>query len=198
MEKLLTANQGKVDLGTVTGLVDDGDVTTACINIGLKSYQQGLATSMSLECGGFDTHSDNDTEQPLRLASLYNYADYILTQANAMGLPVVLVMGSDFWRTPAYTGTGTDHWPVTSMIVITSNAVGGAYDIPGNRVIGASTDGVAALQAMKVNPNNPTQLDANGKYMTPADVIMYLRKKAQIDTSPAIANYPVASQVTIT
>ena len=59
-----------------------------------------------------------------------------MQEAERMGIAdkVAVVMGSDFGRTPGYTGgDGKDHWPISSMMMM-------GPGIPGNRVIGATDD----------------------------------------------------------
>lgn len=189
LERLLSARQGQAAAGPLTLPADGADVEFNQINIGLSAYAQGLACAMTIQTGGFDSHSDNDSTQLAELKRLYVLADKIITDANTKSLPVIVVMTSDFGRTPSYTGSGTDHWPVTSMITICSNQVSPAYRIAGNRVIGATN---AQLQAQRVNVNNPIQLDpANGEILTPAHVMKFLRNKAQIESSPVLALHPL-------
>ena len=80
---------------------------------------------------------------------------------------VLIMVNSDFGRTPRYNeGMGKDHWPITSLFFMGAG-------IRGNRVIGASDDGVRALS---VNTDT-LALDPNGINIQPSHIHASLRAR---------------------
>jgi len=80
---------------------------------------------------------------------------------------VIVMIGSDFGRTPSYNRVnGKDHWPTSSMMIMGAG-------IRGNRVIGKST---TRHVPMKVNPNTLEIDEDNGIPLTPAHIHKSLRK----------------------
>ena len=147
----------------------------------MAGYKAGLTVSVNITTGGYDTHGNHDNSHIPRLSNLLKGLDLLQQEASNQGIAdrVVFVVGSDFGRTPGYnSGNGKDHWPVTSMMMMGAG-------IPGNRVIGASTERHGAL---KVNPSNLT-LDGNGINITPAHIHQALRKLAGIDREQLITQY---------
>lgn len=110
--------------------------------LSLAAFQAGLAVSANIEIGGFDTHASHDTAQVRQLAKLLYGVHYVLEQAIEFGLldKIVIVVGSDFGRGNGYNGPlptdGKDHWPVSSMMVLSGD--GGV--VGGDRVISATTE----------------------------------------------------------
>lgn len=126
--------------------------------VALAAYKAGLCVGVNLVMGGFDTHDDHDNRQIPRQTTLLDGADYLLKQAEALGLreKIVMLIGSDFARTPRYnTGNGKDHWSVGSMMVL-------GPGIKGNRVIGATNEEQKArpfnLDTLQVDENVTTRL----------------------------------------
>lgn len=163
------------------------------MDLALSAYQQGLAASVGLAIHGFDTHTDNDSGQAAVLAALFALIGHIIDEAERRSLPVVVVATSDFGRTPYYTSSGTDHWPVSSALVVQSAAARQrGLALPVDRVIGATTDGAVAqaLRAVKINPQT-LQPDDSGVIMTPGHLVRALRRLARIDGAPVLARYPL-------
>ena len=110
--------------------------------LAVAAFQAGLAVSANIELGGFDTHANHDRAQVLQLAKLFHGIDFLIEQAKAAGIidKLVIVVGSDFARGKGYNGPlatdGKDHWPVTSMMVLSGNP----GVVGGDRVVGATTD----------------------------------------------------------
>jgi uncharacterized protein (DUF1501 family) len=105
--------------------------------VALAAYKAGIAVSAQLSMGGFDTHGNHDQSQTPRLDDLLSGVDFAMQEAERLGVAdrVVIIVGSDFGRTPGYNGgLGKDHWSVTSMMFMGSG-------IPGGRVIGATDAG---------------------------------------------------------
>jgi hypothetical protein len=167
------------------------------ILVGLEAFRQGLAVSMNMSVGGFDTHMDNSQYQAEAYFNLFEALRFILEQSEnpADGkspLPVVIVVTSDFGRSPYFTGGGTDHWPTSSTMVIQNRAVT-PLPIPTSTVIGSTTldlDPTASLAPIPVNPQT-LQPDPSGVLLTPGHIMRVLRRAAKIDAHPALAAYPI-------
>lgn len=161
--------------------------------LALAAFQAGLAVSANIEIGGFDTHANHDIAQVRQQAKLFHGLHYLLQQAEALGLlsELIVVVGSDFGRGKAYNGPGAadgkDHWPVTSMLVIS----GDPGVIGGNRLVGATTD----------EDNLPVSVDPmtletvggeDGTVMTFGTVHRALRRFAGIDDEhPLWSKFPL-------
>ena len=103
---------------------------------------------------------------------------------------VVVVVGSDFGRTPGYNdGNGKDHWSVTSMLFM-------GQGIQGGRVVGASSDGHRAFgvdDALNVIPDEESEQKIN-----PAHVHSAFRNKfAQGAENPLAAMFPTSNERTL-
>jgi uncharacterized protein (DUF1501 family) len=139
-------------------------------SIAAAAFAAGLATSATMEQGGFDTHADNDIKQDNSLRSLLKGVDHLWSELERVGVAhkTTVVIGSDFGRSPFYPdgeGTGKTHWSVGSVMMM-------GKGIEGNRVIGGTTDD---LQAKRYNPQT-LQEDPNGIVLTPAHLHKSLRK----------------------
>ncbi len=110
------------------------------------AFKSGLCVAADLREGGFDTHDSHDANHEPLLANLLNAIDYLWDYAETHGIAdrLVVVIGSDFSRTPYYNaGNGKDHWPISSYVVMEKNA---RYT---NRMVG-ETDG--GHNALKIDP----------------------------------------------
>jgi uncharacterized protein (DUF1501 family) len=107
-----------------------------------------------------------------------------MDEADAYGLSnnLVVVVASDFGRTPRYNaGGGKDHWPITSAMVIGPN-------IPGNTVVGASD---AGHHALAINYQDLSQDSVNGLDLKPQHLQHALRRYLGIDNHPIVQEYPI-------
>ncbi|MGB1016812.1 MAG: DUF1501 domain-containing protein, partial [Nannocystaceae bacterium] len=110
----------------------------------LAAFDAGLAVAANLNLGGFDTHANHNRDQTLGVAKILAGVDYLLTQAEAMGLAdkLTIMIGSDFARGPGYNGgndnAGKDHWSIGSAMFMGAG-------ISGNKVVGATDDTQRAL-----------------------------------------------------
>lgn len=106
--------------------------------IAIAAFQAGIAATVNLSVGGFDTHGHHDRDAPNRLLQLFTLFDFVLQRIDAAGLSdrTTIFVGSDFARGPFYNGEnagdGKDHWPITSCLALGAGVVG-------NRVIGSTT-----------------------------------------------------------
>jgi hypothetical protein len=154
--------------------------------LAISGFAGGLAVSASLQIGGFDTHGNHDRDQVRQIVKLWGGLAYLLDQLDAAGIgdKTYVVVTSDFARGPRYNGDGTgagkDHWPITSALVM-------GPGIPGNRVIGATTD------EQMPGLVDPTTLkpSASGVKITPAAIHRALRQVARV--APELdRKYPLA------
>lgn len=102
--------------------------------VAIAAYRAGLSVAANLGVGGFDTHGNHDQNQFNALQNLLSGINDIWEEAERANVAdkLVVVVGSDFGRTPYYnSNNGKDHWSVTSMMIMGAG-------IPGNTVIGAS------------------------------------------------------------
>ncbi|MDP3276627.1 MAG: DUF1501 domain-containing protein [Deltaproteobacteria bacterium] len=157
--------------------------------VALAAYQAGLTAAANLDVGGFDTHSDHDTQQGNALVRVLRGIDLIMDRVDALNLreKVVLIVGSDFGRTPFYNmQNGKDHWANTSIMMMGAG-------IPGNRVVGASTDGTAA-QVFRARPFDYDTLqvsDSSPKKLNPKSLHTALRRFAGVEQSEAARQFPL-------
>jgi uncharacterized protein (DUF1501 family) len=133
------------------GANNTGNINAALqlAQMALYGFLTGTTTSASISYGAFDTHDNNDQNQRIYLGHLFVLIDYILTEAKTLGVSdsLYVIVGSDFGRTNRYSGSGKDHWNVTSLMAFGPN-------IRGNRVVGATDDD---QHPAYVNPQNPSQ-----------------------------------------
>ncbi len=145
------------------------------------AYQANICSSVNLNVGGFDTHSNHDAQHFPRLAAivdaLMHIDDIITATAGFTQSQAFFAVSSDFGRTPRYNGgNGKDHWPINSFMFIHD---GGANLRTGT--IGA-TD--SDQRARKVLANTPTTVDdASGITIKPTHIQRAMRKYAGLITS---------------
>jgi hypothetical protein len=157
------------------------------IQVALLAFKAGMSVSADLFEGGFDTHSRHDTDHPPILSNATNAIDYLWTYAEELGLAnrIVLVVGSDFGRTPFFNGSdGKDHWPIGSTIVMEKNA---AY---ANRMVGKTDEGHNAL---KINPTTLEQDNSSGVIIKPAHVHKALRSYLGLEASAITQRFAFAN-----
>lgn len=103
----------------------------------LAAYKAGICVSGNLQRGGFDTHDDHDNRHIPRLTEVYGMLNFLWEEAERQGVAdsLVVVVGSDFGRTPNYNAdNGKDHWSTSSMMVMGAG-------VEGNRVLGSTDEG---------------------------------------------------------
>jgi hypothetical protein len=140
------------------------------VQISLLAMKAGVTVASDLIQSGFDTHQDHERDHALLLSTVTDAIDYFWTYAEELGLAnrIVLVIGSDFGRTPIYNaGNGKDHWPIGSYVVMERNA---SYT---NREFG-ETDG--GHNAYPVNLQTGKQDYTNGTLINPKHIHLGLRK----------------------
>jgi uncharacterized protein (DUF1501 family) len=156
------------------------------LQVALLAFKSGVSISADVLQGGFDTHEDHDNRLSPLLALVTDALDYLWTYAGTLGIAdrLVVVMGSDFGRTPVYNSSaGKDHWPIGSVMVMQKGASFA------NRVVGLTDSGHNAL---KINPTT-LQQDNNGVILKPAHVHKALRKQLGLDTAALAQQFPFST-----
>ena len=155
----------------------------------MAAFRAGISVSANLGVGGFDTHGNHDQSQIPRLNDLMTGIDVAMQEAERQGIAdqVVIVVGSDFGRTPGYNdGNGKDHWSVTSMMFM-------GRGIPGNRVVGATTDGHKAhgiTTSLDIDTSEEPALKIN-----PAHIHSALREKYALGAdNPLAPMFPLSNE----
>jgi hypothetical protein len=163
----------------------------AQVRIGLGAYRAGIAASLGLSVGGFDTHQNHDQNQIPALRRLFDLVDFIYEEVvNVQGIDwnkVVIMIGSDFGRTPGYNASnGKDHHATTSNIFM-----GGS--IRGGRVLGMSD---SRHGPMRFDPSTLAPLsndDSSGVRITPDHVHLALRKHMGIAESEIASQFQIGT-----
>ncbi|MBI4703570.1 MAG: DUF1501 domain-containing protein [Deltaproteobacteria bacterium] len=153
-------------------------------NVALGAFAAGLGACANLVVGAFDSHASNDSTQEQRLSELLGGIIKLYDRAAVLGIAdkLVLLVGSDFGRSPRYNDHGgKDHWPVGGMMIM-------GPDIPGGRAIGATTD---TLRPEPVDPDTLEVVGDGGVTMTPAHVHRWLRRHAGIDKDELVQQFPL-------
>lgn len=153
-------------------------------HIALIAAQAGLATTIQLSSGGFDTHNNHDNQMAQSLPRLTNLVDYIWQKSADLGISNRLFVRiySEFGRTPLNSGNGKDHHEVGSQVLMEANAPWG------NRVFGISGP---RHQAVRINPTTARPDDAAGFVIRPRHVHAALRKYLNIETTDPRFNLKV-------
>jgi uncharacterized protein DUF1501 len=153
--------------------------------IAIAGYQAGISVCVSASVGGFDTHGNHDANQANALGNLLTGLDLLIDYATQkIGDNFVVVVGSDFGRTPVYNQqNGKDHWSATSMMVL-------GKGVRGDRVIGATDE---RQLSVGVDPSSlaPTN-ERNAPKITPGVVHRALRQLAGVDQDEKARYYPVS------
>jgi hypothetical protein len=195
VDALRSARETKEELGglllqdelvSLPGGLGDQQQMQRQAQLALSAFAAGLSVCASVLLGGFDTHGDHDRSQTRQLWKLLGGIDYIVSYAAQKGLTdrLVIFVTSDFARGPQYNGdnegSGKDHWPVSSALVM-------GPGIRGGRVIGATDD---EQRPRKVDPST-LALDDAGVVLTPGHLHLELRRLAGIADSTGSAKYPL-------
>jgi hypothetical protein len=175
------------------------DNTRALATMGIRAFKQGLAMSMTVAVGGpnMDSHGIPDVDHLVELGLVFDVARHILVTADAEMVPTVVVMTSDFGRTPVRETSGSGHWPIASMLLAQSQAALPLDLFPAGRVIGGTTGEPmgpnplsTVLRARKIHPTTHAFDDA-GVVLTPTHVLRALREVAGIAAAPELRSFPL-------
>jgi uncharacterized protein (DUF1501 family) len=165
--------------------LDDGSDLRRQAQVAMACFAAGVTMSATLEIGGFDTHGDHDDSHTPQLQELLDAISFAMDEAERHGIreKVILVVGSDFGRTPWYNeGDGKDHWPITSMLLM-------GPGIRGGRVVGATDNNQVPLLLDPVTLRTAEM----GVRVTPADIHADLRALAGIHAHPQLASWSVGT-----
>ncbi|MGE0320866.1 MAG: DUF1501 domain-containing protein [Polyangiaceae bacterium] len=151
--------------------------------IAIHAFKSGLGVSASLGLGGYDTHANNDRDQRRQQAKLLGGIDYLVSYAAQQGLgdKIMILVGSDFGRSPYNERDGKDHHPISSFFCMGSG-------IPGDRLIGATT---AERLPMAIDPGSLATVSSGGTVVTPAHIQRALRRLAGVAESDISAQFPL-------
>ncbi|MDP1921013.1 MAG: hypothetical protein Q8L14_32530 [Myxococcales bacterium] len=173
--------------------------TKALATMGLRGFKAGVAMSMTIAVGGpnMDSHGIPDADHLVELGLVFEVARHLLLTADMEMVPTVVVMTSDFGRTPVRETAGSGHWPIGSTLLAQSQAALALNLFPAGRVIGGTTGSpmgpnplATVLRARKIDPTTHAFSDT-GVTLTPTHVIRALRQVAGIQTSEALRSYPL-------
>lgn len=169
--------KGVQNLGDLTNLMQQAQLALLC-------FKTGVAVSVNISYGGFDTHNDSDNKQKRQMMILMRALDYLFNQIDAQGLAsqVYVVVGSDFGRTPYYNNNnnGKDHWNITSMLF-------SGPKIPGDKVIGGTDAGFTSIDLDK----STLQPKTGGVRITTTNVHQSLRELAGLTNSDLDRQFPL-------
>ena len=158
-------------------------------HIALIAAQAGLASTIQLSSGGFDTHSNHDQGMATALPRLTDMVDYLWQKSAALGLSNRLFVRiySEFGRTALNTGNGKDHHEVGSQVLMEANAPWG------NRVVGASGP---KHEQRKISPSTGAVDTTAGVVIRPRHIHAALRKYLSIETTDPRFNLKVPAAET--
>ncbi len=185
---LATSRLGEAELKDVLQYIPDdpGNGIDGQASVALAAFRAGLGVSATVQMGGFDTHSNHDARAGTQNQILVEGIDAIWTQAEQLGVAdkLVMIVGSDFSRTPRYNATnGKDHWPIGSMMILTEPGKG----IPVNKVIGGTDEGTRPLT---INPKT-LALDQAGVRLKLPHIHGALREFAGIKKDSFSLQFPL-------
>jgi len=190
MDTLLTARLGSDQLKRMEELLPTltGQGEAARVELAVAAYRAGVGIAANFSRGGFDTHSNHDAAHTDAMSKLLDLVNMIWAKVDAAGVAerTVMLISSDFGRTPTYNGNnGKDHWPISSMIVVS-----GLPGFQGNRMVGLTDDGHMPILI------DPVTLEPSesGVRIRPENIHRNLRDL--IGIQPAIEQrYPLSPEV---
>ena len=190
MDTLLTTRLGSDELKRLEDVLPT--LGTNPVDLAIAAYRAGIGTAVNFVVEGFDTHQKHDTDQPARMGELLGLANSIWAKAEAAGVAhrTVMLVNSDFGRTPAYNNrTGKDHWPISSMLLLS-----GAPGFRGNRVIGQTTAGHMPLM-LDPNTLKPAGDGVNGFRLHPGHVHRGLRDLFAMRDTALDKRFPIPEDI---
>lgn len=189
-EVVLSRDPGESSLRALTELLPDlGTLDTSLGRQGalaIAAWRAGICVSANLSTGGFDTHGNHDVTHANALTNLTRGINEVWQLAEDQGVAdrVMMVVGSDFGRTPGYNeGNGKDHWSITSMLMM-------GHGIEGNRVIGLSDD---THRPIEVNADTLEPMEG-GVILRPVHIQNALRDLTGIAGTDLARTYPLSPE----
>jgi len=162
------------------------------MRIGAAAMSTGMASSMQIGFGGFDTHNDHDDRHFFRIRDVLVDLHYLWRALAVYGIDgqTTVALGSDFGRTPWYnSGEGKDHWAVTSYVLM-------GQDVSGGTVVNA-TNPLVGARNVQVSGNTLTPVDGEQSgsiRMTPAHLHRGLRSIAGIQNETFSLDFPIEAE----
>lgn len=191
LDTLMTARTGADQLKLLQEVLPEpsGNADFRKCQLIVAAYKAGIGVAANIAKGGFDTHDDHDNRHRPRMNELAAIVNFLWQEAASQGVEdkLVILVASDFGRTPSYNGDGgKDHWSVSSMIAMGAG-------IPGNRVVGKTSDGHTL---MPLDPTDLTQSvdnDEDGVRITPMHVHRALRRVLDVEGSDNDTPFPLGT-----
>ncbi|MEP4544804.1 MAG: DUF1501 domain-containing protein [Saccharospirillum sp.] len=158
------------------------------MRIGAAAMDAGMASSMQIGFGGFDTHNNHDNSHFQRIRTVLVDLHYLWRALDVYNIrdKTTIVLGSDFGRTPWFNGgDGKDHWAVTSYMLLGRDVVGGS-------VVNA-TDDLVGPRNVQLQDGRlvPTASNSTGIRMTPAHLHRQLRAAGNIQNHAFSQRFPI-------
>lgn len=154
--------------------------------LAVAAFRAGISVCANLTAGGFDTHDNHDSRHIPLLDKLLKGIDFLWQEAERQGMAdrLVVVVGSDFARTPRYNAKmGKDHWSITSMMLMGAG-------IEGNRVVGLTDQ---EQRAIELAPDTLTA-DPKGIRIEPKHIHRCLRRLAKIEGGALDKLFPLDAE----
>ncbi len=197
--KAVLASPGLADLQIPSVGSDAVANVKALATMGIQAFKAGHATSMTMGAAGpnLDSHGIPDSDHLIELAIVLDVARHVANNADAQGVPCVVVMTSDFGRTPTRETTGSGHWPIASMMLLQNTQATALKLLPAGIVIGGTTGTPEGpnpqgkvLNARRIHPKTHAFDDA-GITLTPAHVLKALRHVAGIADADVLRPFAI-------
>lgn len=159
-------------------------------HVALIAAQAGITSTVQLQTGGFDTHSNHEPQMQNNLTRMWNMVDFIWQTAAQLNITNRLIVRvySEFGRTALNNDNGKDHWSVGSQLIMAAN------EPWTNRVVGASGP---RHERLRINPRTGAVDMAAGVTITPRHVHDAMRRYLDIETTdPRFnLNVPAAERI---
>jgi len=161
------------------------------MRIGAAAMDAGMASSMQIGFGGFDTHNDHDNRHFFRIRDVLVDLHYLWQALDVYNIEdkTTVILGSDFGRTPWFNGgMGKDHWAVTSYVLLGRDVVGGTVVNATDALVGPQNVQVSAGQIV------PASSNSGGIRMTPAHLHKKLREAGNIQNHEFSLRFPIEAE----
>jgi hypothetical protein len=191
LDSLITARSGASDLKLLQEVLPEPDANNdfrKCQLI-MAAYKAGIAVSANLSRGGFDTHSNHDNDHRAALVALLRMVNFLWAEAARQGVDdkLVVLVSSDFGRTPGYNGNGgKDHWSISSMIALGNG-------IPGERVVGLTDAGHMPIPLDRTTLTAAAEVPDDGVRIEPMHVHRAMRKLMDVAESDLDVAFPLGT-----
>jgi uncharacterized protein (DUF1501 family) len=170
-DQFLGANESRAMLDQASQFLPATfDAGFQAAHIGLTCMQAGIACTMQLSVGSFDTHSNHAVGHAAALTRLTNTVSYIWDKAAELGIAnrMFVRVFSEFSRTRLNNSMGKDHYgPGGCQIIMEENPAWG------NSVMGASGP---QHQSVRIDRNTGVIDPVNGLVMRPRHLHQAIRK----------------------